>query len=428
MSMKEFAIKLITFDFQYDDNDTKELQFVNSMDIISFLKEENFESYELKQNRICIKKNKLPFVYFDNEIEFTNQVKDEDFNRPIIINNYAEISNYLYFENNLTYLNDELSKIKLIKNAQAVKETKCLFKDLSNKEKYGIEIVDNYSISNLVITFISLKDKTKVNLEFKPTGTLKLNNEIDYSEKICTLVEYLTKENKQFSVFLKNSIISNLIYDETNAFELFFERIDKILYEAKLNYNVFLHELSLDKIKTDYKEYKQKFFASQNDILSKITTQVIALPVSIAVSAFSLYNLKGEIFPTIIVLFGLISYIIYVTFILSIYFSDITNLNTMAQRDYKILKKHPFFKENIEELTYFNEIKNNLFDRLKSLKKGLNIFTFIMWISSTCLVFFSLKMLSITFNNLLIPFLIVAFIYSYIYMNYLNKQELINEK
>ena len=152
------------------------------------------------------------------------------------------------------------------------------------------------------------------------------------------------------------------------------------------------------------------------------------MPVSIAVSAFSLYNLKGEIFPTIIVLFGLISYIIYVTFILSIYFSDITNLNTMAQRDYKILKKHPFFKENIEELTYFNEIKNNLFDRLKSLKKGLNIFTFIMWISSTCLVFFSLKMLSITFNNLLIPFLIVAFIYSYIYMNYLNKQELINEK
>lgn len=427
MSIKNFTTKLITFEFQYDEADSKELQFVNSLEFISFLSEETFKEYELKQNRICIKKNKLPFIYFNNEDEFINQVKDDDFNKPILINNYRGNDSYLYFENNITYLNGELSNINLIKNGLAVKQIKSFFKDLSNKEKYGIEIVDNYSISNLVITFISLKDKTKVNLDFKPTGTLKLNSEIDYYFKVNSLIEYLIKENKQFSVFLKNSIISNLLYEEKGTFILFFEKIDKIFYEAKLNYNVFLHELSLDKIKTEYKEYKQKYFASQNDILSKISTQVLALPISIAASAFSLFNLKGEMFPTLIVIFGLISYIVYVTFIVKIYFSDIENLNLLAQRDFQILKIHPFFNQNKDELNYFENIKNNLFDRLKSLKIGLNIFTFIMWISSTCLLFYSFYMLKIRVNNLMIPFLIISFIYSYIYINYLNKQELKNE-
>lgn len=188
MSIKDFTKKLITFDFQYDEADTKVLKFVNSLDITSFLKDEDFKDFEEKQNRICIKKNKLPFVYFNNEDEFINQVKDDDFNKPILIDNYKGNSSYLYFENNTTYLNDELSNINLIKNGLAVKQVKTFFKDLSNKDKYGIEIVDNFSNSNLVITFISLKDKTKVNLDFKPTGTLKLSSEIDYYTKVNYLI------------------------------------------------------------------------------------------------------------------------------------------------------------------------------------------------------------------------------------------------
>lgn len=426
MSIKVLSSKLISFSFHYDEKDTKELQFDKSQEIEELLKVNSIVSEE-KQGRLCVKKTILPFIYFHDETEFLNQVKDDDFNKPILINHYKEDSKHLYFENEITYYEDSPVNNNLIKNGKAVKDAKNLFKDLSNKEKYDIEIVDNYSISNSVITFISVKDKSKINLEINPTGTLNLDITVDYSKKINQFIDDIKKENKQFFVFFKNSIISNLIYDEKEKFKLFFDRFDKIIYEAKLNYNVFIHELSLDKIKTDYKEYKQKYFASQNDILSKISTQVLALPISIAASAFSLFNLKGELFPTLIVLFGLISYITYVTFIVRIYFNDINNLNILAQRDFEILKTHPFFNENKDELKYFKEIKDNLFDRLKSLKMGLNIFTFIMWISTTCLVFYSFYMLAIKINNLMFPFLIVAFIYTYIYSKYLNKQELKNE-
>ena len=428
MTNRDFTFKLISFNFHFDSEDTKELQFTDFQNVEAFLKESSFEEYQIKHERLCIKKNDLPFVYFENVNGFVNQIKDKELDKPILINNYKKELQFLYFEKNETYINNVRSDINfLVKNALAVKEIKLLFSDLSNGNKYDIEIVDNYSLSNQVVTFISLKDRTKVNLELKPTGTLILDENIDYYSKIVNLKEYLLQEKKQFSVFLKNSIISNLVYEETRKFELFFEKFDKIFHEAKLNFNVFLHELSLDKIKSDYKEYKQKYFASQNEILSKLTTQVIALPVSLAASAFSLYKLKGEFFLILILYFGLISYVVYITFILTIYFKDVVSLNKLAQRDFNTLKNHLFFINNKEELDYFEEIKNDLFNRLKNLKNGLRIFTIIIWGSSTALFYYGLETFSINIGHKIIPLIITISIYSYIYLNFLDKDKLLNK-
>ena len=229
MTNRDFTFKLISFNFHFDSEDTKELQFTDFQNVEAFLKESSFEEYQIKHERLCIKKNDLPFVYFENVNGFVNQIKDKELDKPILINNYKKELQFLYFEKNETYINNVRSDINfLVKNALAVKEIKLLFSDLSNGNKYDIEIVDNYSLSNQVVTFISLKDRTKVNLELKPTGTLILDENIDYYSKIVNLKEYLLQEKKQFSVFLKNSIISNLVYEETRKFELFFEKFDKI--------------------------------------------------------------------------------------------------------------------------------------------------------------------------------------------------------
>ena len=428
MINRDFTFKLISFNFHFDSEDTKELQFTDVENVKTFLKESMFDEYEIKHKRLCIKKNDLPFIYFENVNGFISQIKDKELNKPILINNYKTELQFLYFEDNETYVNNVKSdSIFLIKNALAVKEIKLLFSDLSNGNIYDIEIVDNYSLSNQVITFISLKDRTKVNLELKPTGTLILDEYIDYYSKIVNLKEFLLQERKQFSVFLKNSIISNLVYEETRKFELLFEKFDKIFHEAKLNFNVFLHELSLDKIKSDYKEYKQKYFASQNEILSKLTTQVIALPVSLAASAFSLYKLKEELFLVLILYFGLISYLVYITFILTIYFKDVIELNKLAQRDFNALKNHLFFINNKDELDYFEEIKNDLFNRLKTLKNGLKIFTIIIWGSTTALFYYGVETFAINTGHKIVPLIITLFIYSYIYFNFLDKEELLNK-
>lgn len=301
------------------------------------------------------------------------------------------------------------------------------FIEKSRDENNKFQFVDSFDTNNRKLFFTSSKDPGKLVIGY-PLELVELDDKINYSIILKRLKDSFDPSSKNLPIFIKNEIF-RFFEDrfDLNGFVKLFKDLNKVLDNAEKNYQIYLHDLSLDKIKSDYKEYKQKYFASQNDILNKITTQVIALPISIAASAYSLYNLKGEVFPTMIVLFGLLSYIIYVTFIVGIYFSDIDNLNILAQRDYSLLKIHPFFKDNNEELKFFKEIKDKLFNRLKSLKRGLNIFTLIMWISILSLFYYGLKLLSIKINNPILPFIIIVSVFAIIYVNVLNNNELKNE-
>ncbi|WP_281638279.1 hypothetical protein [Flavobacterium marginilacus] len=411
-----------------------ELNYNSDTEIISIKtndisKIENFITSATKINEgVEFSINNFDYLFFFDESDFCIKWKKWiNSNKDVAILNLRSKSKFYQKTDNIFYENFIKKNSFYFKNAITYNDFINFFILKSNEENNKFQFVDNFDTNSRKLFFTSSKEPGKLVLSY-PSELPNFDDNIDYFIVLDNLKNSFEPINKYLPLFIKNEIFKYFDdKNDTNGFVTLFEKLKEILNLADKNYQIYLHDLSLDKIKSDYKEYKQKYFASQNDILSKITTQVIALPISIAASAFSLYNLKGDIFPTLIVIFGLISYIIYVTFIVSIYFGDILTLNIMAQKDYKILKNHPFFIENTDELTYFNEIKDNIFDRLKSLKIGLNIFTFIMWISSICLVIYSLKMLSITINNLILPFLIVAFLFCLIYVRFLNKLELKNE-
>jgi hypothetical protein len=372
--------------------------------------------------------NDLEYCLFFDEIEFKQKWrKAVNSKKDIAILNFGSIPKYYSIEKKICYNNFSADDSFYFKNLFAYRDFIDFFISKSNGDYSDFQFVDNFDENSRKLFFTSSKEPGKLVISY-PVELPNFDDTINYSNILIKLISSFEPVNKHLPLFIKNEIFKYFNNkNDCTGFVTLFINLKSILALANKNYQIYLHDLSLDKIKTDYKDYKQKYFSSQNEILSKITTQVIALPISIAASAFSLYGLKGEIIPTLIVLFGIVSYIVYVTFILSIYFSDIINLNKLAQKDYNTLKIHPFFLVYIDELSFFNNIKDDLFNRLKSLKMGLNIFTFIMWISSTSLVFFSLKMLSININILIFPFLIISFLFCYIYMNFLNKEELKNE-
>ena len=411
-----------------------ELKYNSETEIISILSSDISDISEFLGNitkingGIEFSVNSFNYIFFFNENDFSLKWnKWIESNKDVAILNPDSKSKFYNKTDNIFYEDLVEKKSFYFENVITYKDFISFFIIKSNEENNKFQFVDNFDTNSRKLFFTSSKEPGKLVLSY-PSELPNFDDEIDYSVLLDNLKKAFDPINKYLPLFIKNEIFKYFDdKNDLNGFITLFKCLNEILSLADKNYQIYLHDLSLDKIKTDYKEYKQKYFASQNDILSKISTQVLALPISIAASAFSLFNLKGELFPTIIVIFGLVSYITYVTFIVRIYFSDINNLNILAQRDFQILKTHPFFNENRDELNYFEEIKNNLFDRLKSLKMGLNIFTFIMWISSTGLLFYSFYMLSIKVNNLMLPFLIITFIYSYIYTKYLNKQELRNE-
>ena len=411
-----------------------ELKYNSETEIISILSSDISDISEFLGNitkingGIEFSVNSFNYIFFFNENDFSLKWnKWIGLNKDVAILNPDSKSKFYNKTDNIFYEDLVEKKSFYFENVITYKDFISFFIIKSNEQNNKFQFVDNFDTNSRKLFFTSSKEPGKLVLSY-PSELPNFDDEIDYSVLLDNLKKAFDPINKYLPLFIKNEIFKYFDdKNDLNGFITLFKCLNEILSLADKNYQIYLHDLSLDKIKTDYKEYKQKFFASQNDILSKISTQVLALPISIAASAFSLFNLKGELFPTIIVIFGLVSYITYVTFIVRIYYSDINNLNILAQRDFQILKTHPFFNENKDELNYFEEIKNNLFDRLKSLKMGLNIFTFIMWISSTGLLFYSFYMLSINVINVMIPFLIFMFTYSYIYTEHLNKQELKNE-
>ncbi|MFT5823462.1 MAG: hypothetical protein ACI8ZM_004723 [Crocinitomix sp.] len=391
MNNTEIYNVLDNISFQYDKSDRHDLIFSDQEAIRLFLNKHQI-SFEVRNNKVYVDKLDLPFKFFINRQEFIDTCKEKDSNYDIVIKNYSN-DNTLIYTNGITKINGETSNSFLIENSKAYFQSKNLFKDLNQKRNDDFEFVDFFSESNRNIIFSSLVEKKRLKFEFKNAGAFELSETIDFLSLVNKFEKSLKEDSKLFPMFLKNAMIAKLINETGDKYIAFFSNIDGILLDAKINLNVYLQGLSLDKIKTEYKEYKQKYFASQSDILSKITSQIIALPVSIAASAFALYKLEDHPLPLSIVAIGLLIYIFYVSFLAKIFVVDVDNLEIGIKHDFELLSQQPFFIDHSDELVFFTNIKSSLIKRLKNLLFGLKFLTISVWAVSSSLILYATMLL-----------------------------------
>lgn len=424
MNPLELFIALSKFNVSYDIGDTKQLSFEFKSDLADMLQANSID-FETQNGRIIVVKKTLPFSYFQNALEFVEEVRLEDFFKPIIIQDYKNTNPIYYSEEfNIDSIPSLEGDDYFITNAKVYLESKDFFKKCANANDSSFEFVDFYSDSAKTITFASISEKKRIKLSFSATGVVEMDSQTNY-QLVFEEFKLLMTESKQFPVFIKKSIIKNLLSVEGNPYEHFFRKLDLIILEAKLDFNVYLHELSIDKIKADYKEYKQKYFASQNEILTKLTTQIIALPLSISGSVFAISRLEGNLLPLLIVCFGLVCYVAYVSFLVKFYVRDITSLNKQSENDYTSLSEQSFFVENKKELLYFIEIKKSIDDRLNDLMTGLKAFTIVMWVSSGLIIFYLFEAI-FSFDNIYQPLIIsiiTCFIMGYVYSSLLFRDK-----
>lgn len=411
--------------FSYDKDATKKIRLNYSEDLKKIL-ETNSISFENQNSLIVIERINLPFAFFEDLYEFQLQIKLADFEKPIIINSFSNINSVYYSEK---YESSKIDKLPsdnfLFQNAKIFLESIAYFKSKYKENELSFEFIDDFSVSNGAITFSSISEKKRIKFLFSPTGVIELESKVDYTTKFNEFVS-LMNESKQYPVFIKKSLIKNLLNSSINPYIGFFEKLDLIILEAKLDFNVYLHELSIDKIKADYNEYKQRYFSSQNEILNKLTNQVIAVPLSISATVFAISRLEGKVLPLFIVCFGLLCYIGYVSFLIKFFVRDILILNSQSNHDYKNLSDQSFFKENKNELIYFQQVKTSIDNRLSDLFLGLQYFTVIMWFSSGLLVIYVLSHF-IDYSNYIQNFfysIIPLLLFIYLFIEILFKKKL----
>jgi hypothetical protein len=404
-------------EFTYDIDNTKDLIFesIISDSIVSFCKSKEIE-YQQLGLKIHINKSELPFSFFYDISEFINEVKPAYLKKGMIYQ-YENIGSVIFGTSTSPYSSDN---VKVSELSNLVTNTACYFKFIdfvkrnSNLADGEFEFTNSFSTTTRRISLTDLKQKRKISFKYPQSGIPEhLGFEVNYADSFENFIS-LYNDNRQYPAFLKEAVVLNLASSD-DFIPDFFKKLPKIINDAQLNFNVFIHELSLEKIKKEYSEYKQKYFNSQNDVLNKISNQVLALPISIAGLLFAIDKLEGQTLPIIIACGVLGSFLGYALFLASIYFRDLLEIDKQTARDYSILQSEKFFKENDSELIYFSTIKGELDDRIAKLQTGLKVYSLILWLSTIATIMYGLKSIS-NLNDINLLFFTSAFLILYYFV------------
>jgi hypothetical protein len=334
-----------------------------------------------KGNVLIINKESTPLSLID-DVTFTNFIEDE---------------NNFFFSNSKSF--NEF--IEFIKSQEMDSDEAFHFVDYVNK-------------TNRKIVFTSLSEKGRLIINYF-NEIHSFDSKINYSIPLEEFKSCFIKENLHLPKFLKNSIIefSSKSKKEIRVNELF-ENLDKIIKNAKINFEIYLNNLSIDSIKKEYDEYKTKYFKEISDILSNITQKIIGLPIVIATTLFAIEKIQISVqFLSMIIITILITNI-YLILLLKINFNDLSYIKTISERDYKKIISNKFFTVFPEEKEYFTEIKTRLGMRVTQLKNICETYFWIIGITNiglNILIFNKLELSTgIIFMVSIISFGIFAFI------------------
>ncbi|MDM1044372.1 hypothetical protein HX004_10740 [Myroides sp. 1354] len=405
----EFSINSDDIVFCYSKDIEKELSDLN----INFLK--------IREESLTVEKNDLDFYVFEKTIDYLKMNEVVKTGNVLIINkegiplslidgktftNFIEDENNFLFSNSISF--NEF--IEFIKSQEIDSDEAFHFVDYVNK-------------TNRKIVFTSLSEKGRIIINYY-NEIYHFDSKIDYSIPVEEFKSCFSKENLHLPKFLKNSIIefSSKSKKDIRINELF-ENLDKIIKDAKINFEIYLNNLSINSIKKEYDEYKSKYFKEISEILSNITQKIIGLPIVIATTLFALEKVQISVqFLSMIIITVLITNV-YLVLLLKINFNDLAYIKTVSERDYKKLISNNFFLVFPEEKKYFREIKTRLEERVNQLKNICETYYWIIGLTNTGLNVLIFSKLNLSTELIFIISLISIGVLAFIRNSILEKTE-----
>jgi len=357
-------------------------------------------------NEVEIDTTQFPFYLYFDETDFIKRVKRDKWNKPSLI--YTKAAFYDPGTHD-TFINGTPSAdYWLIVNNHSYFETLHFLKTKEHKEDSIFYFIDYFSWDAGIIVLTTLKKEGKLTISIPDSG-LMLPNEIDLFKQSKRLKDAFADENRQFPKFIKNEMIASLAkFDVKKRMEQLMLTLGEILNVAEQNFEIYLHDLSLENLKKDFIDYKNKYFNQLREILSKLTNQVIGLPVTIAASVFSTYKVSDSPSTLIIILFVFMLYAGYSIFLLKLQKEDIRDIKEMFIKDFAYIENSVFFKKFPAELTDFTTAKDKINLRIRHLLQAVNIYYLLFSCSLIAFMCYVLIQLAIQFLAVIIA--LVAFV------------------
>lgn len=391
-----FEIKADKVDFQYSSNIENQLIALNI----------DFEN--IRNITLSVEKENLPIKIY-SDFSFYLKLTEIKNNDTVLILNIGNLPYSLI--NNVTYVNfEEKPENYFFTNTISFKDFIDFLKSQEIDTEEAFHFVDYLNDISRKIVFTSLTDKGRL--------IIKYYNEIfHYNEKI-NLNKYLEnfkkcfiEQNHHLPKFLKSSIIEYASrYDADNRINNVFEELNDITNSAKINFEIYLNNLSIDKIRKEYDEYKSKYFKDVSEILNNLTQKIIGLPILIATTLFAVEKVKENSLFLILLIIVILITNIYLVLLLKINFNDLSYIDIISNQDFKALKENNFFNKYPKELEIFTKIKSRITARVNHLELISESYFWILGITNIIIIGFIFSYLKLNLTQIFIISSVLLFI------------------
>lgn len=372
-------------------------------------------------NNIIMSSTQNGFAIFKNIDDLRtrlhrNHIKGENICIDILILDGGQNRSVLYLKDSKgTYLDfKRVTDYYIFDDAIAYFRLINFLKENEHREDRHFYFVDYFNVDFRKIVFTSIKKEGKLTV-----GYPKLLPDFKSSSPISLRIEHFISafEEKQLPKFIKLELFNFLaIYRQEERLEAFIENLPIILEKAEQNFEIYLSDLSLDNFKSHFLEFRIKYFNQFRDIFSKLTTQILAFPLSITAASFAAYKTIDSVLLCSFIVLAFVVFSIYSLFMLKAHKDDIVEIQNLFESDYCVFVANPFFVKYPQEINAFQNTREYITRRSEFLRACINVYSFVLILTNLLFVLFILiQVLSLGLSVAVMLSVVLLVIYVLLY-------------
>lgn len=159
-------------------------------------------------------------------------------------------------------------------------------------------------------------------------------------------------DRQEFRLLFKRKTIESLVpFEHDHRFPKLAENIETIIRDTENDYEVFLKKFNFEELKKNFRKERDEYFENVRDIVERLLSKVVSIPISVSAAAITIYNLKDDPNYSIIVIVALayVAYSIFTSFLLRLLYMDSLEINRDLNNDLQIIAKSSNIPSDILE-------------------------------------------------------------------------------
>jgi len=182
-----------------------------------------------------------------------------------------------------------------------------------------------------IVIYNSAKGIFKIKYESIPS--------LDQNTSIKKLTEELISISSklEFNLFVKNSIITLSGGKDSIQLSEIIKNSEDIVSIANRDYALTSKQFDFEKFRDSLYKEKEKYFSSVREIINKIFSQAVGIPVSISAVVYTSYKASDDPIVLFLVMFSFIAYVVFYIRIQIFYREDLSEIKKDFESDFAII-------------------------------------------------------------------------------------------